>query len=117
MTDHYDIRKKVELYSVVFLIILAITYGGFRAYPLIRGPQITVYSPNEGDTVASTTFEVSGKVTRVKEITIQGRQIPVDEEGHFKELLVADTPYTIIIMTAMDSYGKRITKRVQVVSK
>jgi hypothetical protein len=117
MIEPYDIRKKVELYGIITLIALAVLYGAFRAYPLIIGPQITITSPHEGDTVASTTFEIVGSVSRVKEITIQGRAVPVDENGHFDEILVAESPYTIIVVTATDAYGAKVTKTLHVTPK
>lgn len=101
----------------MLLFIIAVSYGFFRIYPLLRGPSITVYNPHDGDTVPNTIFEISGEVSPVKEITLQGRPIPVDESGHFTEILVAESPYTIIILTATDTHGKTITKTLSVTPK
>ena len=117
MRGSHDIRKKVELYSIALLLILTVSYGVFRIYPLLRGPSITIFNPHDGDTVPGTIFEVSGEVSPVKEITLQGRPIPVDESGHFTEIIVAELPYTIIILTATDTHGKTITKRLTVTPK
>jgi hypothetical protein len=114
MIDHKDLRKKIELYSIILLVVLSVGYGLFRAYPLLEGPEITIYSPEEGDKVSNKTFELSGKVSRVKEVTIQGRPIPIGTDGHFTETLIADSPYTILILTATDYYGKTITKTLRV---
>ncbi len=111
----YDLRKRIETYGFVFLILIALSYGGFKAYPLVIGPSITVYNPHDGDTVPKTTFELSGQVTRVKEITIQGRAIPIGTDGHFTEILTAQAPYTTLVITATDFYGKKITKTLRVV--
>ncbi len=84
-------------------------------YPLVAGPSISLYNPHDGDTVPKTTFELSGHVSRVKEITIQGRPIPIGTDGHFTEILTAQAPYTVIVITATDFYGKSITKTLRVV--
>ncbi len=115
MLEHEDTTRKLEKYFIWALVLIALLYGGFRAYPLLNGPVITLYTPGDGDIVASTSFEVSGKVSRVKEITIQGRPVPIDTEGHFKELLVASPPYTILVITATDFYGASVTKTVSVI--
>lgn len=115
MLEHENATRKIEKILVGLLVIVALCYGGFRAYPLIKGPEITLYSPQEGDAVASSSFEVSGKVSKVREITLQGRPIPIDQDGHFKELLVASPPYTILVLTATDFYGNSITKTVSVI--
>jgi hypothetical protein len=111
----YDLRKKLEVYGIVLLILVTVSYGGFRAYPLIIGPKITIYNPHDGDTVPHGTFELSGQVSRVKEITIQGRPIPIGTDGHFTEIMMAQAPYTTLIITATDFYGAAITKTLRVI--
>lgn len=115
MLSPYDLRKKIEIYAIALLVVVAIAYGGFKTYPLLVGPAITIYNPHDGDIVAKTTFELSGKVSRVKEITIQGRAIPIGTDGHFIEILTAQAPYTTLVITATDFYGKTITKTLRVI--
>ncbi len=117
MLEHYDLRKKIELFLLGGLILISLVYAGFRAYPLIIGPTITIYNPQDGDTVASTTFELSGKVSKVKEITVQGRLIPIGTDGHFTEILIAEAPYTILVISATDFYGAIVTKTIRVIPK
>lgn len=115
MLSPYDLRKKLEIYGIMFLVIIALFYGIWKAYPLVVGPTVTIYNPHDGDTVKKTTFELSGQVSRVKEITIQGRPIPIGTDGHFTEILTAQAPYTILVITATDFYGKTITKTLRVI--
>lgn len=115
MFEHYDIHKKIEFYLVALLILLSLCYGGFKAYPLVVGPRIAIYNPHDGDMVASTTFELSGQVTRVKEVTVQGRSIPIGTDGNFTEILMAQSPYTTIVITAVDFYGATETKTLRVI--
>lgn len=115
MIKLYDFRKQIELYLIIILVIIAISYGTFRAYPILSGPSITIYSPKDGDIVASSTFEVTGVVKRSKETKIQGRSITTDTDGNFSEILVAQYPYTTIIISAKDSYGKELIKTIKVI--
>ena len=117
MLDHYDIRKKIEMYFIVTLIILSIGYGAFRAYPLIAGPSMTIYNPRDGDVVSNVTFELSGRAMRSKEVTVNGRPIPIGTDGNFAEILIAQAPYSILVITATDFYGKKKTEVVRVVPK
>ena len=82
MTPIYDLRKQLEYYFLGALIVITIFYGLWRAYPLLAGPHITINTPKDGSMVASTTFVISGKVSRVKNIEIQGRPIPIDKDGN-----------------------------------
>lgn len=114
MLSPYDLRKKIEMSGIGLLIFFTLCFGVWKAYPLIIGPTLTIYNPQDGDTVATTTFEISGQVSRVKEITIQGRPIPIGTDGHFTEILTVQAPYTIIVITATDFYEKTITKTLRV---
>jgi hypothetical protein len=117
MFEHYDLRKKLEMYFIVILIALSLLYGAFRAYPLLAGPRVAIYNPRDGDIVSTETFELSGQATRAKEVTINGRPIPIGTDGNFAETLIAQAPYSIIVITATDFYGKKITKTLNVVPR
>ncbi len=117
MSPLFDLRKQLEIYFFGMLIITAVLYGGWKIYPLIAGPHITITSPHDGDTVASTTFQITGRVSRVKNIEIQGRPIPIDKEGNFIEVITAQNPYTTIVITATDFYNATITKTLRVIPK
>lgn len=117
MLPYYDLRKRIEFIFLGGLVAVAVLYGVFKAYPLIAGPSITVYSPMDGDYVASTTFEISGLVKRATIITIQGKPITIDTEGHFTETLVAQAPYTILVLVAKDSYGDIVSKTIKVIPR
>jgi hypothetical protein len=115
MFPHEDSRKRIEKIILISLLSFGIVYGVTRAMPLLLGPSIEVYYPNDGDYVATSSFEISGQVSRVKEITLQGRPIPIDTGGHFRERLVASPPYTILVLTATDFYGKTVTKTIHII--
>ncbi len=115
MSELYDFRKRLELFFILGLVVIVIGYGAFRAYPLLIGPTITVTTPTDGDYVATSTFEISGTVTRATKITLQGRPITIDDQGHFTETLVASPPYTILVLVATDKYGATETKTLRVV--
>lgn len=117
MLELQDTRKKIELYFLVVLVIIALSYGAFRAYPLFAGPKITILNLEDGDSVASTTFQITGNVVRAKEITLQGKLITIDDHGNFTETLVASPPYTILVLVATDTYGATTTNILRVIPK
>jgi hypothetical protein len=112
MTD--SLRNTIAKTSLLILLIVVFGYGIFRLYPFLAGPSITLETPKEGESIASSTFIVSGTVKRAKEITLQGRPISIDTEGNFKETLVTHAPYTILVVEAIDAYGKKDRKVVQI---
>lgn len=115
MIKHKTTREQIKVILFTTLFVVALAYGLSRAYPLLAGAKIIVNYPNDGDIVASTTFEISGKVTRAKEIKIQGKPVTIDTEGNFSEALVASEPYTIIVLEATDKYNGKIVKTLRVI--
>jgi hypothetical protein len=115
--DDRTLRKILRNASLFLLIIVPSSYGLFRAHPLIVGPQITVISPQDGESVASTTFQISGTVKRSTAIYLQGKPITVNEKGAFTETLIAVPPYTILVLVATDKYGATTTKTLRVIPK
>ncbi|MCX6757008.1 MAG: hypothetical protein NTW35_02565 [Candidatus Nomurabacteria bacterium] len=117
MIEFNDLRKQVEATLIIILLLLALFYGIFRAYPLLTGPNIKILNLTDGATVASTTFQVSGIVKRAKEITLQGKPITINDKGNFTETLVATYPYTILVLVATDKYGAVETKTLRVIPR
>lgn len=117
MIEHRDLRRQLEMILFFGVILTAMLYGAWKAYPLLAGPSINVFSALPDGEVSTSTFEIKGQVARVKEITLQGRIIPIDTEGKFNELLVVDDPFSTIVITATDFYGKTITKTFRVFPK
>jgi len=117
MTEFNDLRRQVETVLIVILLFLALSYGIFRAYPLLTGPSIKILNLIDGSTVANTTFQISGIATRAKEITLQGKPITIDNKGNFTETLVATYPYTILVLVATDKYGAVETKTLRVIPR
>lgn len=114
MSERLVGREKIKIIFFILLIILTVSYGIWRAMPLIRGTSIIIYSPNDFDIVASSSFKVSGKVTRATELKLQGKIIPIDTEGNFNETLMASLPYTLIVLEAKGKYGDDIVKTIRV---
>lgn len=111
------LRTKRDTLAIIFfttLFIVTVIYGASRAYPLITGAKLTITYPHDGDTVASSTFQVIGNVIRAKEIRIQGEPISIDTDGNFSETVVATKPYTFVVIEVHDKYDNTITKTLRV---
>lgn len=117
MSERLITREKIKLFFFVVLIILTISYGIWRAVPLILGTSITIYSPRDFDIVASSSFQISGRVVRATEVKIQGKTISTDTDGNFNETLIASPPSTLVVIEAKGKYNADIIKTITVVPK
>lgn len=106
---------KFSLVGIAFAALLAYAYLQGRDF--IEGPQLTIISPKNGQTIASTSPLVAlrGTAAHIAFLTVDGLQIYTDEKGSFSRALLLPTGYSIITVKAQDKFGRSITKEVQVV--
>lgn len=100
-------REKLKVWIFITLIILVLIYFTYRIFNYISGPRIHILSPVQGEIIKEDTFILEGNVKNAKNIYVNGREIAIDEEGNFKEELIAKSPYTLITVRAIDKYGKQ----------
>lgn len=97
---------KLKKWLFISFLILFFIYFIFRVFNLVSGPIIKIISPLNGQDIYSDTFLIQGNIKNAKNIYLNGREIAIDEEGNFKEILIAKSPYTMIVISAYDKYGK-----------
>jgi hypothetical protein len=105
---------KLKKWLFISFVIVFFIYFIFRIFNFLSGPIIKIYSPINGQRVDSDTFIVEGNVKNVKNIFLNGREIAIDEDGDFKEILIAKPPYTVIVISAYDKYGKSKEKILEI---
>lgn len=110
-------NKKIKNYILFSLAIIIVCYSLFRLYPIVLGPTINITSPQYGESVSTSTFIVTGIVKRAKEVKIEDRSILIDQNGNFSQNFVFVYPYTILNISATDSWGRTVTKKLLVTPK
>jgi hypothetical protein len=102
--------EKIKKLFFVFLFFLILIYFSTKLFNLISGPRIKIYSPAPGEIIKSDTQIIFGNAQNAKTIKINGREIDIDEKGDFKEEIIIKSPYTLIVIDAIDKYGKKKEK-------
>jgi hypothetical protein len=93
------------MFAVAFVI-----YVLFQARFLLAGPQIfTASLPTASE---ERLIVLEGQAKNIIRMSLNGRQIYTDKDGHFKEALVLENGYTVATLQAEDRYG-RITTHTQ----
>lgn len=107
---------KISLRNALLILFFAllISYALYEARFLILGPQVKITYPQNGAVLDSKVLNLEGRASNIAWISLNGRQIYVDEEGHFSEKLIAPAGISIISVTARDRFGRETEKRVQV---
>lgn len=103
--------SKLELKSVVtyclavVALVLVVGYILFQARFLVIGPQIVLTQALPA-VANERTVTLVGQTANITNLTLNGRTIYTDENGHFKESLVLENGYTIMMLRAHDRFGR-----------
>jgi len=106
-------RLRHLLYAAALLALLL--YGLYEARGMIAGPQIVIESPQNGATVTESRLIVTGVAKRISAISVNDRQMFIDEAGRFEEALLLLPGYNILVINAEDSYGRETRASLEVV--
>lgn len=102
--------------AITLLIVTAIcAYAAFRSKDLLRGPVITISSPENGSLLTENEVELIGNIQNAQAVSLNGRKIFLDESGNFKEKLLLPDGYTIITLKAEDRYKRASEKKLELV--
>jgi len=106
---------KITGFSIFFALI--IIYAIFRSKDLIFGVQIKNVNITNGSTVTNNVMEIKGVARNAIFLSLDGREISVDQQGNFDETIALLPGYNIINIKAKDKFGDVDEKNYQLIYK
>lgn len=106
--------RLLKIIAGTAVILIVIGYASWRSTEYLRGPMLTINTPEDWDVIQASTTVVSGRVERVHEISLNGSQLSVDEDGNFSDILIVFPGNNIITITASDQFGRSIEKKLHI---
>jgi hypothetical protein len=105
-----NVKKIVKIGGMAIFFLLIIIYAFFRSKDLIFGVKIRNVDINgvpiqSGATVVANTLEITGNARNAIDLTLDGREISVDQAGNFDETIALLSGYNIISIRAQDKFG------------
>ena len=94
---------QIAVVSIFFLLIIVYALG--RSHDLIVGVKITNVNITDGAKVTDSAMKVTGNAKNAIELTLDGREITIDELGNFNETIALLPGYNIISIKALDKFG------------
>lgn len=92
------------------VLVLFVGYGITEGWPLLRGPLITITSPENGASYTNGIVTISGIALNTSSLTLDGADLIPTEHGSFSSTLTFPRGGTILTFVAVDRFGRRITK-------
>ena len=94
--------------TIAVLCVIAL-YGLIEAWPLLRGPELSITSPAENASFADGIVTVSGNAVRTVVLTLNGASILHEENGDFSSTLTLPRGSSILTLIATDRFGRRVS--------
>lgn len=110
MLPYRDSRLARIILGAFFVIV--ILYAYYEARGILYGPKISVQG--ETTVVHEPFIYISGVADRISRLTMNGKPVPVTEEGEFKEPYLLSEGYNRIVLEASDKYGRRRSRAIEI---
>ena len=98
-------KKILKISSISVFFILIVIYAFFRSSDLIFGVKIKNVNVVNGTKVMNAAMDIKGNAKNATELTLNGREISVDQIGNFNETIALLPGYNIINIKAKDKFG------------
>ncbi len=108
----YRDSRLTQIALVVFFVVVII-YAYYESRGLLFGPKINL--PTESQEVHEPFIRIKGKADRISSLSLNGKQIPVTEQGEFDEPYLLSPGLNRILLDATDKYGRSRQSVMQVV--
>ena len=109
-------KNTLKVLCTIFIAVIVIGYSLFSARHIIKGPTIVIEAPQNGEQTKSNFVEIKGKSQNLNYITLNDRQIFIDDEGNFKEKLILYEGENTLKLYGKDKFGRETTKYLQIVA-
>ncbi len=98
-------KKILQMIALSVFFVLIIIYSLFRSNYLISGVKIKNVNILDGAKATNNIIELTGNAKNAINLTLNGREISINEAGDFNETFVLLKGYNVVNITAKDKFG------------
>ncbi len=113
--NRHGTLKLLKITVIALGIITVLGYALFATHDFLIGPTISLSDPTNGATFTKPDVRIQGVVNRIKDITLNGRSITIDDKGNFNEAVLLAPGYNIFELIASDKFGRKRQVRLELV--
>lgn len=108
-------KQYLKIGGIIIIAGIVLIYGLFRSRDFLEGPSIVIESPENGATLNQALLSINGQAKHIAFITLNDRQIFVDESGALSEELLLQHGYNVISIKATDRFNRKVEKRLELI--
>lgn len=101
-------------WALILLGVCFAAYVLFQARFLVFGPTISIDSPPDGTVVTEPVVTITGSTRNAAWLSLNGRQIYTDSQGHWEEELLLSSGTSIMTASVKDRFGRTAEARVRI---
>lgn len=109
----YRDSRITRIVLVVFFLLIA-AYAYYEGRGLLYGPVIEVEDSSPVE-VSDSFITIEGGTRRISALLLNGKSIPVTEDGDFSEGYVLAPGYNHITLSARDRWGKTTERVLEII--
>lgn len=103
--EHKKSFKSIIRNSLLFILFLFIViYTHSRTAFLSQGVSLSVENLKDGQTLSSRVLTLEGSAKRAVKLTINNREVLIDEKGGFEDTIILYPGINILIIEAQDKF-------------
>lgn len=99
--------------TLVFFFVFLVVYAIYEAQGILLGP--VIYVPSTTVTVTDPYTIIKGRAERITELRLNGKPIPVTEDGDFEEPYILAGGSNHLILDARDAHGRTTRKVLDII--
>lgn len=99
-----DTKKIVQISTLTFFFVFIVIYALFNARAIILGVKIKDIKIEHSDSQYNV-LKLTGNAKNATNVTINGREISIDQWGNFNETIMLLSGYNVITIKAEDKFG------------
>lgn len=106
-------KKKIKTFVLIAFFTFIVIFSFFNAKNLIFGVKIKNVNITNNQKVINNILKVNGIAKNAKILSLNGREISIDQKGNFEETLALLSGYNLIKIEAEDKFGNVDEKNYQ----
>ncbi len=100
-----SVKKRVQIASVILFFLVIIVFAFFRSKDLVFGVKIRDVNIVDGAKMTESVMKVTGSAKNAVALSINGREISINNAGEFDETIALLSGYNIVNIKAQDKFG------------
>lgn len=112
-----NVKRIIKIAGLSIFFVLIIVYAFFVSRDLIFGVKIKNVNITDGATITENILKVTGNAKNAINLTLDDREISVDQQGNFSETIALLPGYNIISIKAEDKFGYKDEKNYKLMYK